>query len=77
MHTFATSSKLNLHGNNLRELAEDMSQLAVEELDITQNPFTDLIVLVRQLQTLPRLKKLQVSLLSKVASAAYDRNKKR
>jgi len=58
---FPKLKSLNLHGNNLSNLSDDLSCLIIEELDISQNPITDLPLLIRQLQTLSKLSRLSIT----------------
>ncbi|CAD8087342.1 unnamed protein product [Paramecium sonneborni] len=63
---FKNLKELNLHGNRLRQLPDDLSQLkTLETLDITNNMFENLQQVVQSLKTLPSLNHLEIALKSK------------
>ncbi|KAM3145273.1 hypothetical protein pb186bvf_002601 [Paramecium bursaria] len=58
---FAKLRKLNLQGNKLQTLIDNMQDLQIEELDIINNPFQDINELCKQLKSLPKLQKLNIN----------------
>ncbi|CAD8107064.1 unnamed protein product [Paramecium sonneborni] len=63
---FSNLKELNLHGNRLAYLPDDLSLLdTVEVLDISNNIFSDLSQVVDALSTMPNLIHLEITLQSK------------
>ncbi|CAD8085067.1 unnamed protein product [Paramecium sonneborni] len=52
---------INLQGNNLTQLSNNLAILFIEELDISQNPL-DFEIVIKQLQQLSKLTKLQITI---------------
>ena len=56
---FSNLKRLSLHGNRIKELPVDMSQLYVlEELDISNNMLSNCDMMIMSLRTLPKLTRL-------------------
>ncbi|CAD8177085.1 unnamed protein product [Paramecium pentaurelia] len=52
---------INLQGNNLTQLSNNLAILYIEELDISQNPL-DFEIVIKQLQQLSKLTKLNITI---------------
>jgi Leucine-rich repeat (LRR) protein len=63
---FKKLKELNLHGNRLKQLPEDLSALrSLESLDLSNNLFVNINSVITALQSLPNLVSLSYPLSSK------------